>query len=295
LKNIQLNTEIKKENRFVRGFEEDRQIADHGHYFYLSKEQLGNALECKNIYSGNVAHELNNILLIIMSNADLLSLKLKNEKCNIEKDDVKESIGRVKDAVKRGKELIQDFFSLNSETEKGETERKVVDVKPIVVEVLKQIRIIVSNSIKVNFTCDKDIWKVWAKPLEIYQLVMNLCINSSQAMSGMPEGIINVNLSNVKILNDRSSDNYNIKSGEYLELTISDTGEGMKEEILKKIFEPFFTTKKTEGLGLGLSVVNNILVSLHGGMLVKSAHGKGSVFRIYLPKASRKNKQFLDK
>jgi signal transduction histidine kinase len=88
----------------------------------------------------------------------------------------------------------------------------------------------------------------------------------------------------------------NIRRGEYLELTVSDNGKGMKKEILEKIFEPFFTTKNTEGLGLGLSVVNDIVSSLKGGMAVNSAYEKGTTFRIYLPKAkSEKFEKFLDK
>lgn len=123
---------------------------------------------------------------------------------------------------------------------------------------------------------------VMADESQIQQAILNVCIN---ARDGMPEGgILTIRTENVSLKESFIEKYIGIGSGDYILVTISDTGIGMNEKVRKRIFEPFFTTKqKTHGTGLGLSIVYEIVKGHHGYTAVDSKLGKGTTFRIYLP------------
>jgi len=132
---------------------------------------------------------------------------------------------------------------------------------------------------------------VHADPTEIHQIVMNLCTNAYQAMEGSA-GRLKISLEPA-LLNDGGvlGTGAQLVPGAHLKLTVSDTGRGMDEEIMKHIFDPFFTTKRRDkGTGLGLATVQRIVTELKGGILVESALGRGTTFTIYLPAAEEAGK-----
>ena len=154
----------------------------------------------------------------------------------------------------------------------------------IIKEVVKLLRASIPTTIDISQKIDTNSGIVMADTIQIHQVVMNLCMNAAYAMQEKG-GVLEIGLSliyfdseEVKIVSD-------IKPGQYVKLTVSDTGIGMEDNIINNIFDPFFTTKgQGQGTGMGLSVVHGI-VKAHGGTVnVYSETGKGSTFSVYLPK-----------
>ena len=136
-------------------------------------------------------------------------------------------------------------------------------------------------SIKINVKSESSL--IMADPVQMQQILMNLCVNASHAMMERG-GVLGVELSDYS-LSAGNEKGDGIKPGLYMKLTVSDTGVGIPTEIIDKIFDPFFTTKKLgEGTGLGLSVVHGIVSQHNGYITVESEPGKGATFTVYLPK-----------
>jgi two-component system, cell cycle sensor histidine kinase and response regulator CckA len=122
----------------------------------------------------------------------------------------------------------------------------------------------------------------WKKIVQINQLVLNLCTNAAQAMS--PKGgTLDVLLDETEITQATPAIGNDLNPGMYMKLTVSDTGSGIKPEIMKDIFDPFFTTRKAEGTGLGLAIVYSVVKNSQSSMLVYSEVGKGTRFEIFFP------------
>jgi len=125
---------------------------------------------------------------------------------------------------------------------------------------------------------------VLSDPIQIQQILMNLCTNAAQAV-GPEGGRLDIALCDEEIDADRASRFPELEAGSYVRLSVGDTGCGIPEDIIHRIFDPFFTTKKVgEGTGLGLSVVHGIVKKLNGAMFVHSAVGEGTVFEVFLPR-----------
>ena len=168
--------------------------------------------------------------------------------------------------------------------QKGE-ERVRTAVQPIVDEALRFLRSTLPSSIEVRAQIEADAPQVLGAPVQIHQVIMNLCVNAAHAMQ--KTGVLSVGLTRVSAtpeLVERVQDLAPSRS--YVRLTVSDTGKGMDAATLQRIFEPFFTTKPSgEGSGLGLSVVHGVVKAHEGAITVDSTLGHGTRFEIYLPAA----------
>jgi CheY-like chemotaxis protein len=140
------------------------------------------------------------------------------------------------------------------------------------------------NTVQIKQNLDPSIGTVLADSTHIHQIIMNLCTNANHAMVNTG-GVLEVKLDAVKIDQKYAEKIPNLKKGEYIRLTISDTGHGMDIKTKERIFEPFFTRKEVgSGSGLGLSVVHGIINNYGGAITVDSKPGQGTIFTIYLPK-----------
>jgi len=148
------------------------------------------------------------------------------------------------------------------------------------------LRASIPTSIEIRQNITKDLDTILADPTQINQVLINLCTNADHAM---PDGgILEINLKNVELHEDIIDQYSNLNPGRYVNLTVTDTGQGMNPEIKGRIFDPYFTTKEVgKGTGLGLSVVHGIVKSHGGGISVDSELGKGTTFRIYFPVIER--------
>ena len=229
--------------------------------------------------AGGIAHDFNNILAAIFGYTEL-SLA-DSEPGTL----VHSSLRSIMEAARRARDLVGHILTFSRQSEH---ELMPVDVSPIVREVAKFIRASLPTSIEIRQKV-KGAPMIMADPTQIHQVVMNLCTNAAQAMSGK-DGVLAIELETVELDDEFVNRHPGLKPGAHVKLTISDTGLGISPELLERIFDPFFTTKERgEGTGMGLSVVHGIVKS-HGGIInVFSRLGEGTAFNVFFPAIERRS------
>lgn len=221
--------------------------------------------------AGGIAHDFNNILSVVMGYTELA----------LDENDAKkrsEELRQVKLAAERATALVKQILTFSRRTDQP---RQPLQASLIIKEALKLLR----SSIPTTIEIKQDIAStgtVLADPTQLHQIMMNLCINAYHAMRETG-GTLAVSVGEFAIA--KEDDGYGeLRPGRYLKIEVSDSGCGIKPEILDKIYEPYFTTKQTgEGTGLGLAVVHGIVKSYNGHITVYSELGKGTSFHVYLP------------
>ncbi len=242
----------------------------------LLQQQLLQAqkMEAIGTLAGGIAHDFNNILFAIIGNTELAMDEIP------EGNPAHHDLQQVMNASTRAAEMVKQILTFSRQ---GQVERKPLDIIPIVKEVLKFLGATIPPTIEIKGTIEPDQREILGDPTQIYQVLMNLCVNAVHAMKDKG-GILTVDLCSVCVDQESSGDHHNVTPGNYLRLTVSDTGQGIRSEILDRIFEPYFTTKNLgEGTGFGLSVVHGIVRSHNGEITVESQPGKGTSFFVYLP------------
>jgi len=236
-------------------------------------------MEAIGTLASGIAHDFNNILGAVIGYAELALL-----------DSPKDSHSRsrlemVLAAGSRAKDLVKQILAFSRQSEE---ERRPIDITHTVLEVLRFLRASLPATIEIRHQLDCDPGCVLADPVQIHQVVMNLCTNAQYAMSANG-GVLEVQLSLLSLGHEHAVVHPDLKPGRYVKLMVRDTGHGMDKAVMEKIFDPYFTTKeKGVGTGLGLSVVHGI-VQKHGGVItVESELGKGSAFYVYLPAIERR-------
>ncbi len=223
--------------------------------------------------AGGIAHDFNNILSAVIGYTELAKMKLESDSAIM--DDLKE----VLTAGERAKDLVRQILTFSRQTKE---EKIPVQAGLIAKEALKLLR----SSLPVTIDMRQNIKSqsvILTDPTQLHQIVMNLCTNAAHAMREK-SGILEVTLTDVRLDSDFASTHPEIQPGDYLKLTVSDTGHGMTPEVMSRIFDPFFTMKdKDEGTGLGLSVVHGIVKDCGGTISVYSEPGKGTTFNLYFP------------
>lgn len=228
--------------------------------------------------AGGIAHDLNNILSPIIMGVDMLRLNKMDAETT-------RWLGIIKENAERGADLVKQVLTFA----RGMTgERIAVQVKHIVKDLVGVLRETMAKSISVKYDIEPDLWTISADPTQIHQVLMNVCINARDAMP--TGGSLSVKVTNVVVDENYARMNIDAEPGNYILITVTDTGVGMPPEIVKRIFDPFFTTKNIgEGTGLGLATTLTIVKS-HGGFInVYSEPAKGTSFSIYLPSAEMVN------
>ncbi|MGE4298218.1 MAG: cache domain-containing protein [Desulfovibrionaceae bacterium] len=238
-------------------------------------------MEAIGIFASGISHDFNNILGAITSCSELALTDTPND------SPVKEDLQHILKAAKRGKSLINRIKAFSR---RADSPRQTVQMKRIVRECMHLVQTFLPATITVQVTIRAEHAQVNGSPDQLLQVLMNLCTNAEQAMRGI-KGVLGVEL-DVADLSKEEARSIALPPGCYVSLAVTDNGVGMKPVILKHIFEPFYTTrKKTGGTGLGLSMSHSI-VKAHGGTVtVKSAQGKGSTFRVFLPCAGQAEEQ----
>jgi len=226
--------------------------------------------------AGGIAHDFNNILQPILGYGELIRRALPEESQALD------DLSQLSKSVARAADLVRQILRFSRH---DEHERKVLDISPVVRDVAKLIRSTVPATIEIREKISADCGHVMADPAQIHQVLMNLCTNACHAMLECG-GTLDICLRAVEVDEEFARLHLHLKPGDYVRVSISDTGHGMDAETMARIFDPFFTTKEVgKGTGLGLSVVHGIVLSHGGEITVESLPGKGSVFDVYLPVA----------
>ena len=237
-------------------------------------------MEAIGTLAGGIAHDFNNILSYILGYAEL-SLNELSEGSSI-RSNLEEIIKSCEDA----KDIVKQILTFSCRIE---IEQKPIHLSRTVQEAIKLVRTLIPSHIDIQKVIEEDAGMILGNPVQIQQIMVNLCSNAFHAMRERG-GIITIRLSALEVFADYTARECpRLKKGQYLKLVISDTGQGIEERYLERIFDPFFTTKApNEGTGLGLSTVHGI-VETHGGVItVDSQVGKGTSFNIYFPRLPQK-------
>ncbi len=239
-------------------------------------EQLINAqkMEAIGTMAGGIAHDFNNILMPIMGYAEMTMSNLAPGSENWK------NLDQIISGSKRAKELIREILTFSRQTDNDSIP---IHLEPLVRETLKLMRSSLPATIEIRETIDPDIG-ILGNPTQIHQLLMNLCTNARQAMRDHG-GTLTVSVDAVRYHDRAVLDGMQLEPGSYARLRVSDTGQGIEEDIQNRILEPYFTTKSPdEGTGLGLSVVHGIVEKHDGHMTFSSSVNEGTTFQILFPR-----------
>jgi PAS domain S-box-containing protein len=231
-------------------------------------------LESLGTLAGGIAHDLNNILTPILAASQLLQTRFTNSD-----ERYHQLLTIIESNGKRGASLVKQVLSF-ARGFKGE--RTIVQVKHLIAEIIQIARQTFPKSIEFFTSIPEDLWAVCGDVTQLHQVLMNLVVNARDAM---PQGgTLKIVAQNMFIDETYTRMHLDAKVGNFIVISVSDSGIGMPPEILDRIFEPFFTTKELgTGTGLGLSTALGIIKNHNGFINVTSQVGKGSQFKLFLP------------
>ena len=234
-------------------------------------------LESLGRLAGGIAHDFNNILMVIQTYAELLQNGLPLH------DSLRRNSELVLRAAERGASLTGQMLAFSR---KQIVTSVVLDLNAVIGQAAKMLMRLIGEDIEFNFIMADSLWAVKADQDQIFQVLMNLCVNARDAM---PQGgTLTIATENVVVAESDAGLQPHLSPGEYVKFSVTDTGTGISKKIQQEIFEPFFTTKEVgKGTGLGLATVYGIAKQSGGYVTVDSDVGRGACFSLYLPKIER--------
>jgi PAS domain S-box-containing protein len=223
--------------------------------------------------AGGIAHDFNNLLMVISGYSEFLLERLGAE------PQLRSPAQEIASAAERASSLTRQLLAFSR---KQMLAPRIVNLNDVATENIKMLTRMIGEDIDLVMVPGPNLWPVRADAGQIEQVIMNLAVNARDAMpSG---GKLTIETSNVTLDEDSARARAPLPAGDYVMVAISDTGDGMDNETQSHIFEPFFTTKGTKGTGLGLSTVYGIIKQSGGYIWVHSLLGRGTTFKIYLPR-----------
>jgi signal transduction histidine kinase/ligand-binding sensor domain-containing protein/ActR/RegA family two-component response regulator len=240
------------------------------------EEQLAQVQKLESIgrLAGGVAHDLNNVLTVVLSYADLLDAGLGQA------HPLQEQLRQIRRAAERASNLTHRLLAF---ARQQVVEPRVINLSELTLSLDGMLRRLIREDIELVTVTSSGLWSVKTDPHQIEQILVNLVVNARDAM---PQGgKLTVETNNVTVTEEDIRRQPTLKRGEYVLLTVTDTGIGMNAYVKQHLFEPFFTTKEQgKGTGLGLATCYGIVQQLNGHIVVESEPGHGATFRVYLPK-----------
>lgn len=223
--------------------------------------------------AGGVAHDFNNVLAVIMGYSDLISQDLNRDHVLYKYNE------EVRHAAKRAAGLTRQLLIFSR---KQAVQAEVLDLNEVVVDMEKMLRRLIDENIEMTIVCDPHIGPIKSDPGYIWQMLMNLVVNARDAMPN--GGKLTIATSKVTLDEAYTQTHPGTTAGEYVMLSMADTGAGMTDEVKAHIFEAFFTTKPVgKGTGLGLVTCQTIIRQCGGHIDVSSELGQGTTFQVYFP------------
>nr|MBF0222134.1 response regulator [Desulfobulbaceae bacterium] len=236
--------------------------------------QQAQKMEAIGTLAGGIAHDFNNILTVILGYTEMA-----REDAPADSKYAKD-LSNVLAAGNRAKDLVKQILAFSRQ---GQVDRMPLKIQPLIKEGLKMLRSSIPTTISITENIDPTSGSVFADPTQIHQILVNLCTNAYHAME-TTGGELAVTLRTAFINADDQTMLLHLTPGEYVELTVTDTGSGIGPDIIERIFDPYFTTKEVgKGTGMGLAIIHGILKEYGGAITVDSQLGKGSTFHIYIP------------
>ncbi|HVN95797.1 MAG TPA: PAS domain S-box protein [Syntrophorhabdaceae bacterium] len=232
-------------------------------------------MEAVGTLTGGIAHDFNNILAAILG---FTEMALEDA---ADRPEVGRSLQNVLKSAMRARELVKQILAFSRKTN---YERSPLSLTSLMKETVQFLRASIPSTISIDLATTASSDTILAAPVEVQQIIMNLATNASLAMQEKG-GTLEITLSDIDFTPESPVLELGVMPGEYVQLTVKDTGIGMTPDVMKRVFEPFFTTREVgKGTGMGLAVVYGIVKDLQGTITVESEPGAGSTFRVLLPK-----------
>lgn len=242
------------------------------------REQLAQAQKMESIgrMAGGLAHDFNNMLTAVMGYVELAQSALPPD------SPAQGFLENAILAIEKASGITRQLLTL---ARQQPLQRRPLNLNTVVEESLQIAKTWLPTSIQVQTHLSDSLWLVEADHAQLVQVLQNLLLNARDAIPDTG-GVITIETQNIHLDAEYARTHYEVVPGDYVMLMVSDTGVGMTPQVRERIFEPFFTTKpRGQGTGLGLSIVYSILKQLGGHIWVYSEPGKGTTFKIYLPRA----------
>ena len=241
------------------------------------KEQLFQSQKIESLgrLAGGVAHDFNNMLTVILGNIELMKSELPGGHTLLK------GILEIEKAAVHSQAVTRQLLAFSR---KQVIEPKIIDLNESIKRTQATLVRLIGEDIDLRFLPGEDLWNIRFDPSQIDQILVNLAVNSRDAMTG--GGHLTIRTENAYLDEAYCWEHPTCTPGDYVLLTVSDDGQGMDRETLSHVFEPFFTTKEEgKGTGLGLATVYGIMKQNQGVVDVRSEPGQGAEFRIYIPRA----------
>jgi two-component system cell cycle sensor histidine kinase/response regulator CckA len=223
--------------------------------------------------AAGVAHDFNNILMVINGYADLIISKLPTG------DPLRDQVQEITNAGNRAIALTSQLLAFSR---KQVIRPRAINLDVLVTDSRKMLERLIREDIELKQNLTPELWNIMADSHQVEQVIMNLVVNARDAMPN--GGVLTIETSNLELGEQDVKGFMELKPGRYVLLTVTDTGTGMTAETKRRLFEPFFTTKSVgEGTGLGLSMVYGIVKQHRGEISFYSEPGLGTSFKIYWP------------
>jgi PAS domain S-box-containing protein len=242
-----------------------------------SERKLAQAqrLEAVGQLTGGIAHDFNNLLTVITGNLELIEMRLQDET-------LRKMLRDANEAADLGAKLTSRLLAF---ARRSHLEPEILEINDLVLNVTSMLRRTLGEHISLSTVLAPDLWRVKTDPTQAESALVNLAINARDAMP--KGGKLIVETRNAEMDEIRSGSNIELPRGDYVRISVSDTGAGMSAEVKDRAFEPFFTTKtRGHGTGLGLSMVYGFAKQSGGHVAIYSEVGHGTTINIYLPRAA---------
>ena len=244
-------------------------------------EELAQSRKIESIgrLAGGIAHDFNNMLGVIIGHCELILHKSAVDTPLVN------HIKEIRKAASKSADLTRQLLAF---ARKQTIDPKILDINLAVANLLRMLRRLIGEDIDLVWQPGDDIWQIKMDPVQIDQILTNLCLNARDAVT--ENGRITIETENVKFDETRCSTRNGFLPGNFVMLAVSDNGRGMSPDVIDKIFEPFFTTKELgQGTGLGLATTYGIVKQNNGFINVYSEPGRGTTFKVYLPRQHSKD------
>ncbi len=239
-----------------------------------SQLQQAQKMESVGRLAGGVAHDYNNMLGVILGHTELALEQV------LPSQPLYDDLIEIQKAAQRSADLTRQLLAF---ARKQPVAPQMLNLNESLSVMARMLQRLIGEAIRIDWKPGNDLWSIQIDPSQIDQIMANLAINARDAIQGV--GVLTIETANVTLSEEYCVTHKNFRPGDYVLLTVGDTGSGMNEETLQHIFEPFFTTKEIgKGTGLGLSTVYGIIRQNSGHITVESRPGMGTAFRIYLPR-----------
>ncbi|PIE55995.1 MAG: hypothetical protein CSA34_06165 [Desulfobulbus propionicus] len=244
-------------------------------------------MESISTLAAGISHDFNNILGAILGNADLLLFRLPGNDFSkdfsappISNEEIKGHVEAIRKAGQRAKELVRQILAFSRQ---AETDKQKINIALIIKEALKLLRASLPASIELDASVQEDTGCIYGDPGQVHQVLVTLVTNAVQAMENK-KGRIRVELKDAFVSEEDVVRYKSLKPGRWVQLSVEDSGKGIRPEDQGRIFDPFYTTRTVgDGAGMGLAVLHGIIEAHQGSIDFLSTPGKGTLFTVFFP------------